>query len=137
MPPIPGALRLPSRTLGPWRRPPPPTPSAPRWTFSWRASSASSATRSTPSGCTAHAPGGSRRATRTPTVHELLVKTGRIPPELHAGAHALLPRSLYALYGPKDHRKPWKRETPESARQAFEAAERFLRAVEELLAAPT
>lgn len=68
-------------------------------------------------------------------VHELLVKTGRMPPEVHAGAHALLERSLYALYGPKDFKTPWKHETPESARQAFDAAERFLRAVEHLVGA--
>jgi predicted nucleotidyltransferase/HEPN domain-containing protein len=68
-------------------------------------------------------------------IHELLVKTGRMPPEVHAGAHALLARSLYAFYGPKDRKKPWKRETPESARQAVEAAERFLVAVEELTGA--
>lgn len=66
-------------------------------------------------------------------VHELFVKTGRIPPEVHARAHALHQRSLYAFYGPNDLVTPWVRETPESARQAFEAAERFLRAVEELL----
>lgn len=68
-------------------------------------------------------------------VHELLVRTGRMPPDVHAGAHALLERSLYALYGPKDFTTPWQHETSESARQAFEAAERFLRAVEELIGA--
>jgi predicted nucleotidyltransferase/HEPN domain-containing protein len=66
-------------------------------------------------------------------VHELLVETGRMAPELHASAHALLARRMYALYGPMDANKPWTPETPESARQAVEAAERFLHAVEELV----
>jgi predicted nucleotidyltransferase/uncharacterized protein (UPF0332 family) len=68
-------------------------------------------------------------------MHELLVKTGRMAPEFHASAHALLARRMHALYGPKDRKKPWIPETPESARQAVEAAERFLRAVEELAGA--
>jgi predicted nucleotidyltransferase/HEPN domain-containing protein len=68
-------------------------------------------------------------------IRELLVKTGKMPAEFHASAHALLERRLYALYGPKDFEKPWTPETPESARQAVEAAERFLRAVEELAGA--
>jgi predicted nucleotidyltransferase/uncharacterized protein (UPF0332 family) len=68
-------------------------------------------------------------------VHELLVKTGKMAPEFHASAHALLARRMYALYGPTDRKEPWIPETPESARQAVEAAERFLRAIEELLRA--
>jgi predicted nucleotidyltransferase/HEPN domain-containing protein len=70
-------------------------------------------------------------------IHELLAKTGKIPREFHASAHALLERRVYVLYGPKDPNKPPRRETPESARQAVEAAERFLRAVEELAGAAT
>jgi predicted nucleotidyltransferase/uncharacterized protein (UPF0332 family) len=66
-------------------------------------------------------------------IYERLVKTGRMPREIHADAHSLLARSLYAIYGPNDPDKPWTPETPESARQALEAAERFLRAVEALL----
>lgn len=65
-------------------------------------------------------------------VHELLVKTGKMAPEFHASAHALLARRMYALYGPKTREERWIPETPESARQAVEAAERFLRGVEEL-----
>ncbi len=70
-------------------------------------------------------------------IHELLVKTGRIAPEFHASAHGLLERRMYALYGPKERDTPWIPETPESARQAVDAAERFLRAVEELAGAST
>jgi predicted nucleotidyltransferase/uncharacterized protein (UPF0332 family) len=70
-------------------------------------------------------------------IHELLVKTGKMPPEFHASAHALLARRMYALYGPKDLETPWMPETPESARQAVDAAERFLRAVEELVGGST
>jgi predicted nucleotidyltransferase/uncharacterized protein (UPF0332 family) len=65
-------------------------------------------------------------------VHALLVKTGRMAPELHASAHDLLAHRMYALYGPMDLNKTWTPETPESARRAVEAAERFLHAVEEL-----
>jgi predicted nucleotidyltransferase/uncharacterized protein (UPF0332 family) len=68
-------------------------------------------------------------------IYELLVKTGRMSPDLPASAQALLVRRIYAIYGPPDLEEPWIHETPESAGQAVEAAERFLGAVEELVGA--
>jgi predicted nucleotidyltransferase/uncharacterized protein (UPF0332 family) len=68
-------------------------------------------------------------------VHEDLVKTGKLPREVHARAHALLAKRMYALYGPDGEDEPWIPETAESAREAFDAANDFLRAVEELAGA--
>jgi predicted nucleotidyltransferase/uncharacterized protein (UPF0332 family) len=45
-------------------------------------------------------------------VREVLVDTGRLPPELHAAAHALLARRMYALYGLRTPTRPCGRRSP-------------------------
>jgi predicted nucleotidyltransferase/HEPN domain-containing protein len=68
-------------------------------------------------------------------LHELLVKSGRLSPELHRRTAALHGERIEAVYGPPRPDLPWRHFTLEEAEERVELAERFLRAVEELLGA--
>ena len=68
-------------------------------------------------------------------LHERLVRSGRLPPELHRRTAALRAERIEAVYGPPSPDLPWRHFTLEEAEERVELAERFLRAVEELLGA--
>jgi predicted nucleotidyltransferase len=78
--------------------------------------------------------GGVRRRTRE---HFQMARTHQRVARLALDADAPGPAvvAAYAIYGPPDLEEPWIHETPESARQAVDAAESFLRAIEELAGA--
>lgn len=66
---------------------------------------------------------------------ELLVKTGKLPADLHGAAAALQPAREAAIYGPPNLDEAWRRPNQQQAEDALEIARSYLAAVEELLGA--